>query len=148
MDFRLPVADGSVDRIILASVFTHLLPTEVLHYMREFRRALKPSGLVYARGKRHGRPLLRIHSAMEPMPMTPPIRAALSHSPVWDLRGHTSKGGGPAFTRNPRMVRTRRSWVARCKRALSRAKYRYAGPGRFGFFGCLKYPASQHPEVE
>jgi SAM-dependent methyltransferase len=48
MDFRLPVADGSVDRIILASVFTHLLPPEVLHYLQEFRRVLKPSGLVYA----------------------------------------------------------------------------------------------------
>jgi SAM-dependent methyltransferase len=48
MDFRVPLADGSVDRIILASVFTHLLPREVLHYMTEFRRVLKPSGLVYA----------------------------------------------------------------------------------------------------
>jgi SAM-dependent methyltransferase len=48
MDFRLPVEDESVDRIILASVFTHLLASEVLHYMTEFRRVLKPSGLVYA----------------------------------------------------------------------------------------------------
>jgi SAM-dependent methyltransferase len=47
-DFHLPVADGSVDRIGLASVFTHLLEDEVLHYMREFRRVLKPSGLVHA----------------------------------------------------------------------------------------------------
>ena len=48
MDFSLPVEDGSVDRIILASVFTHLFDFEVLHYMKEFRRVLKPSGLVYA----------------------------------------------------------------------------------------------------
>src|SRR5262245_9645324 len=48
MDFRLPVDDDSVDRIILASVFTHLFAGEVLHYMKEFRRVLKPSGLVYA----------------------------------------------------------------------------------------------------
>jgi SAM-dependent methyltransferase len=48
MDFRLPVEDASVARIILASVFTHLLESEVLHYMTEFRRVLKPSGLVYA----------------------------------------------------------------------------------------------------
>jgi SAM-dependent methyltransferase len=48
MEFRIPAEDGSVDRILLASVFTHLLPQEVLHYMREFRRVLKPSGLVYA----------------------------------------------------------------------------------------------------
>ena len=48
MDYRLPAADGSVDRIALASVFTHLLEDEVAHYMREFRRVLKPGGLVYA----------------------------------------------------------------------------------------------------
>ena len=32
-DFRLPVEDGTVDRIGLASVFTHLLEDEVVHYM-------------------------------------------------------------------------------------------------------------------
>jgi SAM-dependent methyltransferase len=48
MDFQLPVQDETVDRIVLASVFTHLLPSEVLHYMKEFCRVLKPSGLVYA----------------------------------------------------------------------------------------------------
>lgn len=47
-DFRLPVADSSVDRITLASVFTHILEDEVVHYMREFRRVLKPEGMVYA----------------------------------------------------------------------------------------------------
>jgi SAM-dependent methyltransferase len=47
-DFQLPVEDESVDRIVLASVFTHLLASEVLHYMTEFRRVLRPSGLVYA----------------------------------------------------------------------------------------------------
>jgi SAM-dependent methyltransferase len=48
MEFRIPTGDGSVDRIVLASVFTHLLEDEVLHYLTEFRRVLKPSGLVYA----------------------------------------------------------------------------------------------------
>lgn len=48
MDFRLPLPDGSADRIGLASVFTHLLEDEVLHYMREFRRVLKPDGRVHA----------------------------------------------------------------------------------------------------
>ncbi len=47
-DFRLPLPDASVDRIGLASVFTHLLEDEVLHYMREFRRVLKPDGRVHA----------------------------------------------------------------------------------------------------
>lgn len=47
-DFRLPIADATVDRIFLGSVFTHLLPDEVTHYLREFARVLKPGGLVYA----------------------------------------------------------------------------------------------------
>ena len=47
-DFTIPVDDGSVDRIVLTSVFTHMLEDEVLHYMHEFRRILKPDGLVYA----------------------------------------------------------------------------------------------------
>lgn len=47
-DFKLPVEDAIVDRIGLASVFTHLLEDEVVHYMREFRRVLKPGGLVHA----------------------------------------------------------------------------------------------------
>jgi ubiquinone/menaquinone biosynthesis C-methylase UbiE len=48
MDFELPVKDRSVDRIVLASVFTHLLEEEVVHYLHEFRRVLKTSGLAYA----------------------------------------------------------------------------------------------------
>ena len=47
-DIPLPAADQSVDRIVLASVFTHLLEDEVQHYLAEFKRVLKPSGLVYA----------------------------------------------------------------------------------------------------
>jgi len=47
-DYRFPVEDGTVDRIILDSVFTHLLEDEVLHYMCEFRRVLKPDGLISA----------------------------------------------------------------------------------------------------
>jgi ubiquinone/menaquinone biosynthesis C-methylase UbiE len=46
--FILPVPTASIDRIVLTSVFTHMLDDEVLHYMREFRRILKPDGLVYA----------------------------------------------------------------------------------------------------
>ena len=45
---RLDVADGSVDRIILQSVFTHMLRPELEHYLREFRRVMKPDGLIYA----------------------------------------------------------------------------------------------------
>lgn len=48
MDFSIPADDRTVDRIFLYSLFTHLLEDEVLHYLREFRRILKPDGLVFA----------------------------------------------------------------------------------------------------
>jgi SAM-dependent methyltransferase len=46
-DFQLPCKDCSVDRIVAASVFTHLFEIEIVHYMKEFRRVLKPTGLAY-----------------------------------------------------------------------------------------------------
>lgn len=45
---RLPVPSRSVDRVVLWSVFTHLFRPEIVHYLREFRRVLKPGGLVFA----------------------------------------------------------------------------------------------------
>jgi SAM-dependent methyltransferase len=48
LDFLLPAADCSVDRIMLGSIFTHLFEHEVVHYMKEIGRVLKPSGLAYA----------------------------------------------------------------------------------------------------
>ena len=47
-DCTLPVNDGSVDRIILWSVFTHMFAADIAHYLQEFGRVLKPDGLVYA----------------------------------------------------------------------------------------------------
>jgi ubiquinone/menaquinone biosynthesis C-methylase UbiE len=47
-DFVLPMANHSVDRIALGSIFTHLFENEVIHYMKEIARVLKPSGLAYA----------------------------------------------------------------------------------------------------
>lgn len=47
-DVRLPVDDETVDRIILWSVFTHLFQEEIVHYLKEFRRILKPNGKVWA----------------------------------------------------------------------------------------------------
>lgn len=43
-DFRFPYADSSFDVVLLASVFTHMLPTGVKHYMSEIVRVLKPGG--------------------------------------------------------------------------------------------------------
>ena len=43
--YRFPFAEGTFDFILLASVFTHMLPDEVAQYLREIRRVLKPGGL-------------------------------------------------------------------------------------------------------
>jgi SAM-dependent methyltransferase len=48
LDFVLPVPDKSVDRIALGSVFTHLFEREIVHYMKEIARVLKPGGFAYA----------------------------------------------------------------------------------------------------
>jgi SAM-dependent methyltransferase len=47
-DFSIPAADKSIDRILLASVFTHLFEDEVQHYLNEFKRVLRLDGLIYA----------------------------------------------------------------------------------------------------
>jgi ubiquinone/menaquinone biosynthesis C-methylase UbiE len=47
-DTRIPAEDGSVDRIFLHSVFTHMFEKDIVHYLREFSRVLKPDGLVLA----------------------------------------------------------------------------------------------------
>lgn len=43
-DFRFPYPDGSFDVALLASVFTHMLPSDVRHYLHEIVRVLKPGG--------------------------------------------------------------------------------------------------------
>src|SRR5262249_50089220 len=48
LDFVLPTEDRSVDRVVLGSIFTHLFEDEVVHYMKEMARVLKPGGLAYA----------------------------------------------------------------------------------------------------
>jgi SAM-dependent methyltransferase len=47
-DILVPIESATVDLIVLQSVFTHLLRADILHYLGEFRRLLKPSGRVYA----------------------------------------------------------------------------------------------------
>jgi SAM-dependent methyltransferase len=41
---RLPADDGAFDFAVLTSVFTHMLPAEVEHYLVEIARVLKPGG--------------------------------------------------------------------------------------------------------
>ena len=43
-EFRFPYPDESFDVVLLASVFTHMLPADVKHYMHEIVRVLKPGG--------------------------------------------------------------------------------------------------------
>jgi ubiquinone/menaquinone biosynthesis C-methylase UbiE len=45
LDYRFPVPDASVDRIVAKSVFTHLLEPEAAHYLWEIARVLAPDGL-------------------------------------------------------------------------------------------------------
>jgi SAM-dependent methyltransferase len=46
-DIVLPASDESIDLIILQSVFTHMFENEIVHYLKEFNRILKPSGRVW-----------------------------------------------------------------------------------------------------
>ena len=46
-EVRIPLPNRSVDRIFLFSVFTHMLRSEIEHYLCEFKRLLKPGGLAY-----------------------------------------------------------------------------------------------------
>ena len=43
-DWRFPAADGSIDRALALSVFTHLDGPTARHYLRELARVLKPGG--------------------------------------------------------------------------------------------------------
>ncbi len=76
-DIKLPAKDGTVDRIFLHSVFTHMYEKDIVHYLKEFNRVLKPDGLVLAsffvidesslklahkgKGKKHRHPLTFEH---------------------------------------------------------------------------------------
>ena len=45
--YRFPYPNQSFDVVTLLSVFTHMLPEEVVHYFLEIARVLKPGGLAY-----------------------------------------------------------------------------------------------------
>ena len=47
-EVSFPIEDGRIDRIILQSVFTHMFEREIVHFLSEFRRVLRPEGLVFA----------------------------------------------------------------------------------------------------
>jgi ubiquinone/menaquinone biosynthesis C-methylase UbiE len=43
-EYRFPFADASFDFVFLTSVFTHMLPADVDHYLAEISRVLRPGG--------------------------------------------------------------------------------------------------------
>lgn len=43
-EYRFPAVDRSFDVVFAASVFTHMLPENTAHYLRESARVLKPGG--------------------------------------------------------------------------------------------------------
>lgn len=43
-EFTFPYEDESVDFVFLISVFTHMLPSEMSHYLSEIHRCLRPGG--------------------------------------------------------------------------------------------------------
>lgn len=43
-NFVFPYADNSFDVVFLTSIFTHMLPQDVEHYLREIARVLTPQG--------------------------------------------------------------------------------------------------------
>jgi SAM-dependent methyltransferase len=46
-DYRFPYPDDTFDIVVLTSVFTHMLPPEVEHYMSEIVRVLRPGARCY-----------------------------------------------------------------------------------------------------
>lgn len=46
--YRFPYDDGAFDLVVLVSVFTHLLPDDMEHYVAEISRVLKPGGHCFA----------------------------------------------------------------------------------------------------
>lgn len=43
-EYRFPFADGQFDLVFLTSVFTHMYPDDVEHYLSEIGRVLRPGG--------------------------------------------------------------------------------------------------------
>lgn len=47
-EYRFPYASGDFDMVVLASVFTHLLPDDMKNYLSEVARVMKPGGRCFA----------------------------------------------------------------------------------------------------
>lgn len=47
-DYTFPYLDGTFDLVVLVSVFTHMLPPDMEHYVAEIRRVLREGGRCFA----------------------------------------------------------------------------------------------------
>jgi SAM-dependent methyltransferase len=47
-DYRFPFADRAFDFVLLTSVFTHMFPRDIAHYLSEIARVLRPGGRCFA----------------------------------------------------------------------------------------------------
>jgi SAM-dependent methyltransferase len=75
-EYRFPYGDSSFDLVVLVSVFTHMLPDDMNHYIKEIRRVLRPGGRCYAtyflinedvtRLMQSGRSIIRFKHHVEP----------------------------------------------------------------------------------
>jgi SAM-dependent methyltransferase len=55
-EYRLPAQDGAITTVVCASLFTHLLKPDAVHYLDEIARVLQP----------HGRAIISIHTETPP----------------------------------------------------------------------------------
>lgn len=62
---RLPVDDGSIDLVVMMSVFTHMLPSTLSHYLHEIQRVLRPGGRALTTCFLYDRPTLRAARASD-----------------------------------------------------------------------------------
>ncbi len=47
-EFKFPYGENEFDLVILTSVFTHMQPADVAHYLKEIGRVMKPGGRCFA----------------------------------------------------------------------------------------------------
>jgi SAM-dependent methyltransferase len=60
-EYRFPLPNDSIDLVVMRSIFTHLLPEQVEHYLAETARVLRPGGrsyITYFLVNEHSRPHL------------------------------------------------------------------------------------------
>ena len=104
--YRFPFEDRAFDFVMLGSVFTHMLPDEVVHYLREIARVLEPGGVAVISwflldaesrprvddglsfmsfGVRHSSGVCRLHDAIVP-------EAAVAFEETFALNAITAAG--------------------------------------------------------